>query len=54
LLNAASLKKTPRNKATSPTRRHSEAEHDEGRSVVDQALALEHNQDPVNVFAIAT
>ena len=47
-------KKDPRNKATSPTRRHSEAEHDEGRSVVDQALALEHNQDPVNVFAIAT
>jgi hypothetical protein len=25
------------------------AERDEGRGVVDRALALEHNQDPANV-----
>jgi hypothetical protein len=27
---------------------------DKGRGVFDQALALEHNQDPANVLAIAT
>jgi NAD(P)-dependent dehydrogenase (short-subunit alcohol dehydrogenase family) len=34
--------------------RQREAERDEGRGVVDQALALQHNQDPANVSAIAT
>jgi hypothetical protein len=36
----------PRNKPTRPTLRQREAERDKGRGVVDQALALEHNQDP--------
>jgi hypothetical protein len=44
----------PRNKSTWPTPRQRDAKRDEGRDVVDQALAVEHNQDPANVLAIAT
>jgi hypothetical protein len=43
-----------RAKPTRPTLAQREAERDEGRGVVDQALALEHDQDPANVLAIVT